>query len=58
VKEGVLDADRLQSFADLRREADSAELRRDIHAARQEERRTIGKYRKMLDEVYRLKGRK
>ena len=57
VEEGVLNAARLQSFVELRREAESAALRRDTHAARQEERRTIGQYRKRLREAHRFKGR-
>ena len=57
VARGLLDVARLQSFVELRREAESAALRQDAHAARQVERRTIAKYRRQLARAHRLKGR-
>lgn len=57
VQSGALDAARLQSFLKLRAEAENAALRQDAYAHRNQERRTVGKYRKWLKEVYRFKGR-
>jgi len=57
VRSGDLDGARLASFLKLRAEAENAALRQSAYAHREQERRTIGKYRKWLKEVYRFKGR-
>ncbi len=58
VEAGDLDPDRLASFQKLIKEQANAALRADEHARRTKERATIGKYRDMLLEAQRFKGRK
>jgi ribosome biogenesis GTPase len=53
----LLDQERLDSYIRLRQESENAALRQDAYAYRDKERRTVGRYRKWLKEVYRLKGR-
>jgi len=57
VQAGELDAARLESFQRLLREQASAARRASDHAQRAHDRATMGRYRKQLKDVYRLKGR-
>jgi ribosome biogenesis GTPase / thiamine phosphate phosphatase len=58
VSAGTLDPARLDNYLRLRRENDSAALRQDVYAQRQQERRgAMGHHKKRLREAYRLKGR-
>jgi ribosome biogenesis GTPase len=57
VANGEIDADRLDSFHRLAREQQSAMRRASEHERRAHERATIGHYRKILRDAYRIKGR-
>lgn len=54
---GELDQARVSRYRALRLEAENATRRADTHAQRTHERHTVGKYRDMLKEAQRFKGR-
>jgi ribosome biogenesis GTPase len=57
VDAGTIAPDRVQSYLRVRLEGENAALRQDEHARRQEERQTIGHYRRWLQETHRFKGK-
>lgn len=56
VQAGELPRGRCESYQRLRREAVDAGRRRDTYAQRQHERQTVGRYKRWLREIHRLKS--